>query len=231
MRTSESLRAAVAYAGRRNHDDALTALNQRELALTPEESLLVGEPDSGRRWGYSGRGDAGWVREEDLSRLEDTPRFTLRPSMPQDDAAIADIIRSVMPEFGADGPGFAIHDAEVAAMHSAYARPGAAYFVIERDGEVLGGGGIAALDGEPGVCELRKMYSRPALRGLGAGTALMGRCLHAARWLGYAQCYLETLTGMDAAQALYERAGFHQIDAPLGATGHFGCNRFYLRAL
>lgn len=231
MHASESLRAAVAYAGRRPHDDELTSLDQRELALTPEEALLVGEPDSGRRWGYSGRGDAGWVREEDLSRIEDAPRFILRPSIPDDDAAIAGIIRSVMPEFGADGPGFAIHDEEVMAMNAAYARPGAVYFVIERDGVVMGGGGIAPLDGEPGTCELRKMYFRPALRGLGAGTALMGRCLHAARLLGYQHCYLETLTGMDAAQALYERAGFEQIDAPMGATGHFGCNRFYRREL
>ena len=64
-----------------------------------------------------------------------------------------------------------------------------------------------------------------------AGTALIARCLHAARRLGYRQCYLETLTGMDAAQALYERAGFQRITQAMGATGHFGCNRFYLRAL
>jgi len=36
---------------------------------------------------------------------------------------------------------------------------------------------------------------------------------------------------MDAAQKLYERSGFARIDGPMGATGHFGCNRFYLRAL
>ncbi|WP_343228709.1 GNAT family N-acetyltransferase [Silanimonas sp.] len=87
------------------------------------------------------------------------------------------------------------------------------------------------LDGVDGVCELRKMYFKPGLRGLGAGTALIARCLHAARRLGYRQCYLETLTGMDAAQALYERAGFQRITQAMGATGHFGCNRFYLRAL
>ncbi|MFO0333498.1 MAG: GNAT family N-acetyltransferase [Pseudomonadota bacterium] len=44
------------------------------------------------------------------------------------------------------------------------------------------------LDGVDGVCELRKMYFKPGLRGLGAGTALIARCLHAARRLGYRQC-------------------------------------------
>lgn len=158
--------------------------------------------------------------------------FTIRPIASGDDDAVAAIIRTVMPEFGADGPGFAIHDPEVAHMSAAYDRPGAAYFVVEKDGAVLGGGGVAPLDGgSGGVCELRKMYFLPALRGLGAGAAVMVRCLEAARELGYRQCYLETLHGMDAAQKLYERSGFRRIDGPMGNTGHFSCNRFYLREL
>lgn len=158
--------------------------------------------------------------------------FLIRPIEPRDDAAVATIIRSVMPEFGASGPGFAIHDPEVAGMSAAYARPRCAYFVVERDAVLLGGGGVAPLDGaDADTCELRKMYFLPALRGLGAGRALMGTCLEAARAAGFRRCYLETLAGMDAAQRLYERSGFARIAGPLGATGHFGCNRFYLREL
>jgi putative acetyltransferase len=158
--------------------------------------------------------------------------FVIRPIEPRDDAAIAAVIRSVMPEFGADGPGFAIHDAEVDSMSAAYARQRAAYFVIELDGEVQGGAGIAPLEGgENDVCELRKMYFLPALRGLGAGRAAIVRCLETARELGFRRCYLETLTGMDAAQRLYLANGFRRIDAAMGATGHHGCNRFYLREL
>ncbi|HET9485452.1 MAG TPA: GNAT family N-acetyltransferase [Xanthomonadales bacterium] len=158
--------------------------------------------------------------------------FTIRPIEARDDAAVAGIIRTVMPEFGARGPGFAINDPEVDTMHAAYSRPRCSYFVIERDGAVRGGGGIAPLDGgDADTCELRKMYFLPELRGLGAGAALMSRCLDAARAAGFRRCYLETLTGMDAAQKLYERSGFHRIDAAMGATGHFGCNRFYLREL
>ncbi|MFY2764612.1 GNAT family N-acetyltransferase [Arenimonas sp. MALMAid1274] len=158
-----------------------------------------------------------------------TTAFRIRPITPADDADVAGIIRTVMPEFGANGPGFAIHDPEVAAMCAAYDRPGAAYFVVEHEGRVRGAGGVAPLEGGPdGVCELRKMYFLPELRGLGAGAALMARCLDAARTLGHRQCYLETLRGMDAAQKLYERTGFRRLDGPLGSTGHFGCNRFYL---
>lgn len=159
--------------------------------------------------------------------MQDT--VSIRPIQPGDDAAMAAVIRTVMPEFGAVGSGFAINDPEVDWMSRAYAAPRHAYFVLERDGRVLGGAGVAPLaGGDPDTCELRKMYFLPEARGLGAGAAMMERCLAAARGFGFVRCYLETLTGMDAAMRLYERSGFTRIDAPLGATGHGGCNRFYL---
>lgn len=155
--------------------------------------------------------------------------FEIRPIRAGDDAAMADVIRTVMPEFGATGSGFAISDPEVDWMSRAYAAPRHAYFALERDGRVVGGAGVAPLaGGDADVCELRKMYFLPEARGSGAGAAMMARCLDAARGFGFARCYLETLTGMDAAMRLYERSGFRRIDAPLGATGHGGCNRFYL---
>jgi putative acetyltransferase len=158
--------------------------------------------------------------------------YAIRPIEPRDDAAVASIIRTVMPEFGACGDGFAINDPEVDWMSRAYAAPRSAYFVVEVDGRVVGGGGMAPLEGGgPDTCELRKMYFLPEARGVGAGAALMARCLDAARQAGFRQCYLETLTGMDAAMRLYERSGFRRIDAPMGATGHGGCNTFYLREL
>ncbi len=156
----------------------------------------------------------------------------IRPIEPRDDAIVAAIIRTVMPEFGADGPGFAIHDAEVDGMYEAYARPRCAYFVVEHDGVVIGGGGIAPLENaEPDVCELRKMYFLPEARGIGAGKAMMQRCLDAARALGFSRCYLETLTSMTGAQALYQRSGFTPLRAPMGGTGHFSCDRFFIRDL
>jgi putative acetyltransferase len=101
--------------------------------------------------------------------------------------------------------------------------------VVERDGVVIGGGGIAPLEGgDADVCELRKMYFLPEARGIGAGSAMMQRCLDAARAYGFSRCYLETLTGMDAAQSLYRRHGFTTLDAPMGGTGHFSCDKFFI---
>jgi putative acetyltransferase len=159
--------------------------------------------------------------------------LTIRPARTDDEPALAAIIRRVMPEFGACGAGFAINDPEVDYMARAYDRPGAAYFVVcDADGRVLGGGGVAPLDdGEPDVCELRKMYFLPEVRGRGAGARMLETCLEKARELGYKRCYLETLTGMDAAQKLYLRAGFRPIEGAMGRTGHFGCDRYYLKDL
>jgi len=158
--------------------------------------------------------------------------FTIRSIEYQDDPAIATIIRTVMPEFGAVGDGFAINDPEVDWMSRAYSTPQSAYFVVEQQGVIKGGGGVAPLAGGDGKTgELRKMYFLPELRGQGAGNALMSMCLDAARSLGFRQCYLETLCGMTAAQKLYERNGFKRIAQPMGDTGHGGCDTFYLLKL
>lgn len=158
--------------------------------------------------------------------------FSIRPIEARDDAAMAEVIRTVMPSFGADGPGFAIHDPEVDHLTAAYAAPRSSYFVVEIGGRVVGGAGVAPLEGgDTDVCELRKMYFLPEARGMGAGSAMMARCLDAARAHGFRRCYIETLTGMDGAQALYLRSGFERIDAPMGGTGHFSCDRFFVRTL
>jgi putative acetyltransferase len=155
--------------------------------------------------------------------------LTFRPIQPQDDAAVAAIIRQVMPEFGADGPGFALHDPEVDHMSAAYSLPGAAYFVVVgEDGQVMGGAGVAALEGgEPGICELRKMYFLRSARGKGMGEALLRHCLEAAKTLGYRSCYLETFSGMDQAIRLYGKLGFKPLCSPLGRTGHGGCDHWF----
>ncbi len=164
-----------------------------------------------------------------------TANLQLRPIRPTDNAAVAAIIRTVMPEFGACGPGFAINDAEVDCMFETYTRPGSRYLVIDDDGRMLGGGGIAPLTdigpGAPRTCELRKMYYLAEARGHGLGRQMITACLAAARELGYQRCYLETLTGMDTAQHLYRSVGFQKLGAPLGSTGHFSCDQYYLLTL
>jgi putative acetyltransferase len=158
--------------------------------------------------------------------------YHIRPIRPADNTAVAAIIRQVMTEFGATGCGYSIGDAEVDAMFEAYPAPAAAFFVVEHEGKILGCGGMASLQGgEQGVCELRKMYFLPELRGSGMGHRLLGIILDAARKAGYSLCYLETLEAMDQARKLYLGHGFAPVRHPLGNTGHTSCNRFMTLAL
>ena len=156
----------------------------------------------------------------------------MRPVDPADNPAVAALIRDVMKEFGADGEGFSSQDPEVDAISEAYAGDRAAFLVVERDGRIVGGGGFAPLaGGDDSVCELQKMYFYPQARGHGMGKALLTALVDGAREAGFKTCYLETLASMDAAARLYEAFGFERIDGPMGATGHFSCNRFMAKAL
>lgn len=160
------------------------------------------------------------------------PDIAIRPITPADDGAVAAVIRTVMDEFDCTGAGFAIHDPEVDAMHAAYAAPGCRFFVITAGGRVAGCGGYGPLAGaEAGVCELRKMYFLPGLRGRGLGERFLRLLLDAMREDEYRRCYLETTSWMTAAQRLYERLGFAAVADAMGATGHHGCDRFYIRDL
>jgi len=153
---------------------------------------------------------------------------SIRPVAPSDNAQIAEIIRTVMPEFGANGAGFAIHDQEVDNMFSAYSRPRCSYFVCEMDGRIIGGGGIAPLEGgDEDTCELKKMYFLPEARGKGLGQQVLQRCLIAAKDKGFRYCYLETFNTMKDAMKLYAKNGFIKIPGALGNTGHFACDTFY----
>jgi putative acetyltransferase len=162
-----------------------------------------------------------------------TPEGTrIRPIVAGDDARMATIIRRVMTEYGAVGEGYSIMDPEVDGMAGAYAGPDAAYFVALVDGEVVGGAGVGPLAGGPSdTCELKKMYVLPQARGRGLGRRLMEICLDAARDAGYRRCYLETLEHMREARGLYESHGFRPLEAPMGDTGHSGCNGWYIREL
>lgn len=155
------------------------------------------------------------------------PGYHIRPIRQADNPVVAGIIRRVMTEFGAVGCGFSISDTEVDAMFEAYPAPASAFFVVEREGIVLGCGGMAPLQGgDAGTCELRKMYFLPELRGSGMGNRLLSVILDAARAAGYSLCYLETVEAMAQARKLYIKHGFVPIKHALGNTGHSSCNRF-----
>ena len=75
------------------------------------------------------------------------------------------------------------------------------------------------------------MYFLQEARGHGLGGKLIDLLVREAKRLGFQQCYLETVTRMESANALYKKRGFKLLEGHMGSTGHSGCDSFYVLEL
>ncbi len=158
--------------------------------------------------------------------------YKIRTIAPGDNVALATIIRSVLAEFKADKPGTVYFDPTTDDLYSLFAVAHAEYLVVELDGKLVGGSGIYPTTGLPEGCtEIVKLYLLPEARGKGIGRKLIEECFAMAKSAGYKQVYLETLPELSNAVGLYESCGFRYLNAPLGNTGHFGCDLWMLKDL
>lgn len=157
----------------------------------------------------------------------------VRPITAADNPHIAQVIRDVSAEFGLTADkGYTVSDPQLDRLFELYNADNSAYWIIERGGKVMGGGGVAPLAcSAPDICELQKMYFLPDVRGLGLARDLALRAMAYARERGFKRCYLETTAGLARAIKLYESLGFEHIDGPLGCTGHVDCEVRMLKAL
>jgi putative acetyltransferase len=92
--------------------------------------------------------------------------------------------------------------------------PGVRFFLARLDGEAVGCGGVALF---ADYAEVKRMYTRPAVRGRGLAKALLRRLEDEARASGLPLLRLETGTRQAAAIGLYQRAGFR----PCGPFGPY----------
>ncbi len=88
--------------------------------------------------------------------------------------------------------------------------PGGTFLVGIRDGEPVCCGGVKRLDDR--ACEIKRMYVAPQARGQGVARRLLGALEAAARELGYAIARLDTGPDQPYARALYESAGYVEIE-------------------
>jgi GNAT superfamily N-acetyltransferase len=146
--------------------------------------------------------------------------FDLRQAASAADVAIA---RSLFEEYQR-GLGVSLcfqnFDAEVAGLPGAYAPPPGALLLAFANGEPAGCVALRRI--EAGICELKRLYVRPAFRGEGLGRVLVEAVLRKSREIGYRRVRLDTLPSMRAAQVLYLSLGFTDIppynDHPLEGT-------------
>ncbi|AXG75179.1 GNAT family N-acetyltransferase [Flavobacterium arcticum] len=149
-----------------------------------------------------------------------------------DDVAIAKVIRQVLIEHNVPKIGTAYADVSLDCMYETYNQKNSEYFVVEQEGTIIGGAGIAPLEnGANDICELQKMYFLEEARGIGIGAKMMECCLESAKNFGFVNCYLETMPYMRDAQKLYKKFGFEYLDEPMGNTGHGSCPVWMLKKL
>jgi len=102
-------------------------------------------------------------------------------------------------------------EAELAGLPGGYAPPEGRLLLSMHEKQLAGC--VALRKFEDGVCEMKRLYVRPAFRGLGIGETLARRVIDEAVAIGYARMRLDTLARMQAAVALYEALGFRRIEA------------------
>lgn len=108
--------------------------------------------------------------------------------------------------------GFQNFEAELQQLDRQYGLPeGGLILVLETEtGLHVGCVGVRKLENHIG--ELKRMYIRDAHRGKGIGKVLIDKALRLSRELGYTRLRLDTIGTMKAAIALYQQAGFYEIE-------------------
>ncbi len=122
------------------------------------------------------------------------------------------IVRQLFEEYAGElavDLGFQGFAEELATLPGAYAAPGGVLLLAWAVDAPAGCAGVRPLG--PEVCELKRLFVRPAYRGHGLARHLSMAALDEARSRGYRRIRLDTLPGMVEAQQLYRDLGFREI--------------------
>jgi putative acetyltransferase len=151
--------------------------------------------------------------------------FTIRDWQKSDRQTAAEVIRSVLSEYGlaweAEGA-----DRDVLEVEEFYLKPGGEFWVIEHQNQIIGTGAYYPIERGEKAVEIRKMYILPKFRGLGLGKYLLQQLETAIFKNGFTQIWIETASVLKEAVQLYEKNGY----IPSTGVETERCDRVYVKA-
>jgi putative acetyltransferase len=133
--------------------------------------------------------------------------FQIRDWQPADRDAAADVIRTVLAEYGLGWEPTGA-DQDVLQVERAYQQVGGAFWVVEQVGEIVGTAAYYPIARGTQAVEIRKMYLRPGVRGKGLGRWLLTQLETAIAEADYQEIWIETASVLREAVQLYERSGY-----------------------
>jgi putative acetyltransferase len=148
-------------------------------------------------------------RQDDRSQADRSQIELIQATLPED----FEQARSLFLEYGSS-LGFSLcfqsFDEELKNLPGAYGPPSGRLLLARSAGHAAGC--IALRKLEAGICEMKRLYVRPADRGRSLGRMLVERIIAEARTIGYERMRLDTVaSAMKEAIALYRRMGFEEI--------------------
>ena len=155
--------------------------------------------------------------------------FLIRDWAVGDRAAAADVVKTVLAEYGLgwEVGDCGCSDRDAVEVEKYYWQSGGEFWVVERAGEIVGTGGYLPIERGEKAVEIRKMYLLPAARGQGLGRHLLSELEQAAAAKGFGEVWVETATALVEAVKLYERNGY----LPKSGVETERCDKVYSKSL
>ncbi|MBC7971854.1 MAG: GNAT family N-acetyltransferase [Verrucomicrobia bacterium] len=152
--------------------------------------------------------------------------FLIRGWTASDRAPAAEIIRSVLVAYGLGWEPEGA-DRDVLQVETFYQAAGGEFWVIERQGKLVGTGAYYPIQRGQNAVEIRKMYLLPEARGQGLGRFLLQTLEAAIATRHFEQIWIETASVLAEAVTLYERSGYQ----PATGVETERCDRVYFKIL
>jgi putative acetyltransferase len=152
--------------------------------------------------------------------------FFVRPWESRDRAVAADVVGSVLAEYGLGWEPEGA-DRDVLEVETYYLNTGGDFWVVEQEHSVVATAGYYPISRGVKAVEIRKMYLLPSVRGQGLGRFLLQQLETTISDRHYRQIWIETASVLTDAVKLYERNGY----LPASGVETARCDRVYIKQL